>query len=793
MANDSVVFSIQQSVLSPRHSIYNTRKDSSSSSSSSSIGRKSRIQTNIIASVAPNENINKFVENNTSASRRFRMNQEEKSSKQIKFERHLLFRESSVNKPESRASKLNASIKKMIDDVNNNTEQPIVYGKHIDNLTTELFVALSNGIDKNAIMKRTHSAMSHKDKSTSCSVRTSSTNLNEFYDIDQNDDDNFVIKICNEIKNCQLENDDGRSKSARTKSVKIVEPIEEVDLLRKSYSKTFIPDSFQEMEKLLNYQQVDEKNEQFPASYFDPNINDGDYNYRYKKVLNNQFQQIFDQFDGNLPVEVLLKQTLSTNDYFSSLNSSNAAISHNENPRKSSIRLKSGKNRKNDDVGDTVFVNKDYEMYNILKRMMVKKKYEAATIKYEKGNSSDKQRKRRCQSSIYITTNASNLGANSSNSSSSGNIKIKTRPVSSLSALTPSANSLSNIANSSILSKPFTEDDDEEGENLDKNEDYTIVVQTIRCVKCKKKFKSKQFGRDTPSDGDLYDEFKISNETLKKNEWPYELDTNDEIQKKTKSKLFKCYSCANIPVKLKLTSSSESHIPIDTENLAKNKKPENIDANKNEKINGEYQSQTYNSARRALSAKSVKLVNQELTDKADKDEFHGLKCSHPRKMTTKELVEFQRRSSLIPGKTFTSQRRQSITLNRPPLSKIKADYDKENPVSYIYPLVKFSSASNVSYNSNSIQNEEVRRDNFEVNTKADENEIVGNEKFKDNKKLLKNFKIDPFIPSSSSKLRLHQNEQYDQMTESKDFGVISALHIYKTTSRIINKRPKTAK
>ena len=747
--NEGSSFSVQQPRASPRQSTSNSRKTSPSSSASSrSSGKKPLIQASIVSTVVlPPDNINKLIELNTSASRRVREKAQELEDREDKFlqqsfsnkiDKQLLFREVAIVRPESSSpvDKRNENLKKMIDNFNEK-QQPIVCGKHIDNLTTEIFVALSNGINKNALLKRSVTSVSQsvKEKNSANSMRPNSVNLNEFYEVEENDTkpDNFVLKICNEIKNYQPEFKDEMSiknsiSTAKSKSVTIVDPKEEV--VNKRPTKNILPSDFNEIERLMSGLPIEEKDDYdfgnpVSASYFDPNFNEGGFSYKYKKVLNDQFQEIIEQYDGNSPVELTLKQTLPLNEYYVSLTANSPQISRNEksNDRQSDNKKSRPKSAKNE-------MNHDFEMYNILKRMMVKKKYEAATIKMEKAakNESDK-RKRRCQSLVAPNSSTPNLlnlvnnnnitssnysnnanANNNSNSNNNMNIKIKTRPTSSLS-LTASSHTFNGLATSnSLLSKPFAEDDDdEENENLEKNEDYCIGEPVIRCTKCKKKFIPKTSGRQTPSTlsdrFDLYDEFKISNEAIKKDVWPYELDTsrmveNNKSNKKNKKQSdAKCYSCRNIvPVEIKTSEQTNFEAVQQSKSMNENifriqiQRSATSYYGKKEKLSDQqqYQSPTYTSARRVASAKYINLNNIDLTDSVDKDEFHRLKCSHPKQMTSRELIQYQRKTSMIPGKTFSSQRRQSITINRPPLSKIKADYDKENKISQLYPLVKLS-------------------------------------------------------------------------------------------------------
>ena len=203
--NEGSLFSIPQSKISPQQSTSNSRPSSSASSRSS--GKKAAVQANIVSTVVlPPDNINKLIEFNTSASRRIRekmQEHEEKEEKKLqrslsnKIDKQLLFREVTVVRPDSSLTvRSNSNLKKMID--NFNSEQaPIISGKHIDNLTTEIFVALSNGIDKSALLRRSATSVSQsaKEKSTMSSIPTSSLNLNEFYEVDQNKttEDNFVL------------------------------------------------------------------------------------------------------------------------------------------------------------------------------------------------------------------------------------------------------------------------------------------------------------------------------------------------------------------------------------------------------------------------------------------------------------------------------------------------------------------------------------------------------------------------------------------------------------------------
>jgi hypothetical protein len=731
--NESSLFSIPQSKVSPRQSASNSRPSSSASSRSS--GKKATLQANIVSTVVlPPDNMNKLIEFNTSASRRVRekmLEQEEKEEQKLqrslsnKIDKQLLFREVTVVRPDSSMTeRSNTTLKKMIDNFNNE-EAPIICGKHIDNLTTEIFVALSNGIDKSTLLRRSATSISQsvKEKSTTSSFRTSSLNLNEFYEIDENEttEDNFVLKICNEIKNYKPEfKEDSTNKGDtalnKAKSVKIVEPNEESDAKTKRSSKNLVPSDFSQMERLMKGLPIEEKDhfdygDNLPASYFDSYFDENDFSFKYKRVLDDQFEQIIDQYDGSSPVELTLKQSLPLNEYYAALTSSSPQISRNEKKTDNDTKKNRPKSAKSE-------MNAEYEMYNILKRMMVKKKYEVATIKLEEKNSNkteNDKRKRRCQSSVapvYSSPTLTNI--NNINQP----IKIKTRPNSSLSLNASSINFNGITSTNSLLSKPFAEDDDdEEDENLEnKIEDYSIGDPIIRCVKCKKKFVPKSSGRQTPSTlsdkFDLYDEFKISNDAIKKETWPYELDTNKVIEigsnKKHKKKSeSKCYSCKNVPPVIKIPSF-DSNLELE-QSKPKNEEIFRINiqrsktslGNKKERSSfdqQQYQSQTYTSARRTASAKYLNLNNQELTDNVDKDEFNRLKCSHPKQMTSRELSQYQRKISMIPGKTFSSQRRQSISINRPPLSKIKFDYEKENKISQTFPLVKLSNSPNAILN-----------------------------------------------------------------------------------------------
>ena len=108
-------------------------------------------------------------------------------------------------------------------------------------------------------------------------------------------------------------------------------------------------------------------------------------------------------------------------------------------------------------------------------------------------------------------------------------------------------------------------------------------------------------------------------------------------------------------------------------------------------------------------------------------------------------------------------------------------------------MVKLSSSSSI-LNSNAQQQQQQAPTTIEQEqTKINSDSII--EKYKENKKISKKFILDPFIPGSTTvtKLKLYHNDQLDQLNEFKEISGISAFHIYKRTSRMINKRPKTAK
>jgi len=172
-----------------------------------------------------------------------------------------------------------------------------------------------------------------------------------------------------------------------------------------------------------------------------------------------------------------------------------------------------------------------------------------------------------------------------------------------------------------------------------------------------------------------------------------------------------------------------------------------------------FKSATFSSSRHNVSDKLNGVIDAALSSE------NKTNCAHSILMNSIELLKYQRKSSILPGKTFYSQRRQSISIRPPPLSKIKEDNIKEiNTISFIYPIenVKLQSPRGKS----NVEIAKSKMHTSQVTVSVD------------------SFKLESFNPIKVKPTR--------KITSLKN-EPISAFQVYKKTSKLISRRPKTAK
>lgn len=191
-----------------------------------------------------------------------------------------------------------------------------------------------------------------------------------------------------------------------------------------------------------NLNRLDFKTE-YPANYFerrkksihywdkyhnlDENLN-YDFDYEYGEIISDEFRQVFDKYDATLTADQFIKQQLPPPQYYlpkiqtkllparQQLNEQTeikpTLSTNNENTTK-----ETGNNQQDNDSGiSTTSLNQNqskpstnpqnkFEMYHILKRMMVKKKYVLATIKLEKESNNKKPRLKRGSTNLNAQSN----------------------------------------------------------------------------------------------------------------------------------------------------------------------------------------------------------------------------------------------------------------------------------------------------------------------------------------------------------------------------------------------------
>jgi hypothetical protein len=195
-----------------------------------------------------------------------------------------------------------------------------------------------------------------------------------------------------------------------------------------------------------NLNRLDFQNE-YPANYFerrkksihywdkyhnlDENRDDY-YDFEYGEIISDEFRQVFDRYDATLTADQFIKQQLPPPQYYlpkiqntkllparqqqNELNELKPASSiNNESSNKDPGNILQDNDsgisatsvNQNQSKANTPSANPQskFEMYHILKRMMVKKKYVLATIKLEKEANNKKPRLKRALTNINAQAN----------------------------------------------------------------------------------------------------------------------------------------------------------------------------------------------------------------------------------------------------------------------------------------------------------------------------------------------------------------------------------------------------
>lgn len=179
---------------------------------------------------------------------------------------------------------------------------------------------------------------------------------------------------------------------------------------------------------------------EFPANYFesrkrsvhywDRTANQNNYmdecDFEYGEIISEEFRRVFDKYDATLTADQFIKQELPPPQYYlpkiqTKLLAGRQQSETAETTKEPNVVNNSNSNNQEDSgiymassghfqsrPKSTAIVNPQskFEMYHILKRMMVKKKYVLATVKLEKEANTKKPRLKRASTNINSQSNS---------------------------------------------------------------------------------------------------------------------------------------------------------------------------------------------------------------------------------------------------------------------------------------------------------------------------------------------------------------------------------------------------
>ena len=423
----------------------------------------------------------------------------------------------------------------------------------------------------------------------------------------------------------------------------------------------------------------------------DPNegIISNELEFEYPEVLSAEFTRVLDSYDClGVSADQHIKQEF--NSLQQSKIGSKGEANNFENPQ------------------DVNILN----MYNILKRMLVKKKYAMHTIRLE--NISKRNRTRR---SVITQQQQQQVQQ-----------QQKTRPVT---AGTQTPNNLS-PSQAAVINEPQSN-----APKLNRPKTVNVVPVKLENINGQKvKLDEQKASNEIKSDNGmptrtpftlfeeecLYEQFRLSPTTIKSQMWPYELEFDKFTKKKSTSsnskKNPKCFPCKKLPlVKVELPIEAELLNPFGISSSQQFKSKYSFTSSKpveNENLKSQltHLNQTYNSLRRSVSGKlSVQNppirsylrismnrhsnnsnIDQNDPDQEDENDFENnfddedaeVEINLLRKNIQVNKEEQMRKMNLLPGKTFRSQRTKSISIEQVPQSKKQIDNQKSKvtPVSF---------------------------------------------------------------------------------------------------------------
>ena len=364
---------------------------------------------------------------------------------------------------------------------------------------------------------------------------------------------------------------------------------------------------------------------EFPSEYFDKTFNQN-FEYEYTEIMIDDFRKVLDRYDGSVSADAFIKKHLPSPEFLSDLVKQNKRSHSKQNIM---------------------------DMYFVLKRMLTKKKYVEATIRMEK-----ETKKNRIKRNM--------------NSSSS----LKSRPSTALISASdiPEAKEYRPRLVNLIPMKQMSQIDNEDNyDTIDDeiNERFDTTANYHQCTDVAK------------SDYEFYyDPFKLDIQNAKQ-QWPFELEFDMEKKKLNRSIKTKCNTCKKLPsIKTDEKQTKQmSRVVREKSNVAANE--------------SKYMNPTFNSSSRCTSAKnSDPTITQtkKCTNFKGKtfnvmnnysDEFNIDKRSKEDEdfKDLKENVrvnkeDHMRKMNILPGKSFRSQRRKSISIEHVPASQKKLETQK---------------------------------------------------------------------------------------------------------------------
>ena len=491
----------------------------------------------------------------------------------------------------------------------NESKIKLLYGKHIDSLTSELIAALSNGINKKISNKKKEADQKPPNQTV---VVENYEDITEINDLDEYDEieDNECLSLSNDN---DMAND-----------------LDDYEDQRIIIGTNYAPAGHTNHYNDDNCSEADSNNgdEQFVkhiCNQLDPINKDEPKQSHDDSKSNSTKTEMFEDLDDDEKVEFFYPDVIDENfrlvlnKYDNIEYTADHFIRHHvPTPMPRTNKL----NNDNDLEPDN---NSEMDMYNLLKRMMVKKKYVLHTIRQEtlykksklrrvnsNGNLQQVQQQRPSTAAASMTNSEQQLAELPQRQKS---LKLN-RPKTANNVIVVNANK-PNPSNEKAISMSSL---------LNPDNFASKIIANNRALKS-----------NALAEDDYYHPFRLSPTCLQSQTWPFELEFDKYVKRRTFicKKSVKCFQCRKLP-NMKLEVSQVSNTTVQTtckqpqlapQQVAKAKglfmsnvaaykptaekpveTPKQPTVNNTEKINATnrqfaYLNSTFNSSRRCMSAK----------------------------------------------------------------------------------------------------------------------------------------------------------------------------------------------